>query len=241
MAEPALRLQAKVAAVERVLGGARCEDAAHEIGVGPDRLERWVRAYVAAGKEGVRYTADPGEVPSLRGVLGAVQSGFPSYIVGQAQSAAAFFCAEFYGRTDVVHLYRLGLRAVHLIDIDAAKLAAMAGMYPPSWTITTGDAFKVVQDMQNAGQVFDLVTSDAYAADTVAFEWFDTFAAIARQHLVLNFRQRMFDALAISPEASELSAAMTTHRGAATRCVDVARRSTHDGGMYWATFEAKPA
>ena len=226
-------------AVERILSGSLPDAEAQELGISTERMEKLVNHYVKAGKRGLRYTRDPGEKPRLADVEFMRQNGFPAALFTDCDTAACFFCAEFFGKTELVHLSLLGLPEVTMVDIDSDKLEHMAKIYPDSWEIFHCDAFEAAQRFREESRTFDLVTCDAYESERVAFDCFEEFASLATRFLVMNFRQRMFEELGVTghePEPSEV------HRGMQARGIDVNvmslhKRSSHDGGIYWVVFQ----
>lgn len=231
-------VKAKVEAVTRVMAGEEVQVVAASMGIEAPLVRKWERAFRSAGKNALRYTAEPDERPTLRGLRHAAQKAFPSWLVGPSRSAACFFVGQFYGKNDVVHLYSMGMRDVTLVDADADRLEHMASIYPDEWVTHVDDAFERARTWRDEGRTFDLVVCDPYTnmADKVAWDDFELFAALAEQYLCLLYTKDMFDRLGIEPEAAALGTALGGRLERSVTCLDVVRRSTHAGGVFWATF-----
>lgn len=236
--KPRWRVSHKVDAVERVIRGEGAQQVAATLGAPLELVEKWHKQFCSAGKNHLRYTSDPDEVPNLDALRLSAQKAFPTRLLHGCNSAASFFCAQFYGKNDVVHLYEMGVPRVTLVDLDAGKLGVMRDLYPADWELIVGDAFDAARQFTSAGRKFDLVVCDPYStlAGTVAFDHFGLFHSIASKFLLLLYSQEMFDDLQIEPQAEALSNAVARRTGLAATAIDVVKRSSHAGGIYWAVF-----
>jgi len=111
----------------------------------------------------------------------SAHAAFPIPLAEGARTAISFFSAQFFGRNDVVFLDHLGVAEMVLVDIDAAKLRAMARMYPAVVQTFPEDAFVVARRLGRRQRRFDVVICDPNTNDgwTVLGENFDTFSVLA--------------------------------------------------------------
>ena len=230
----------KLEAVERILGG---EDPAHvaaSLGAQPDLVRKWHHLFGSAGRRALSYTSDEGERPRLEDLRTSAQKAFPIRRLHGCRSAISFFCAQFYGKNDIIHIYRMGVPNVTIVDLDGAKLATMKTLYPCGWDFVEGNAFEICKSLSAESRKFDLVTCDPYSslAREVSWDNFDLFISISNRFLLLLYTQAMFDELGIDPEPKALSKRLTERMGRQISTVDITQRSTHAGGVYWCLFSS---
>lgn len=232
------RVSHKMTAVERVMRGESLQTVAEGLGASVELVEKWHKQFASAGKNHLRYTCDPGEIPTLEALQLSAQKAFPTRLLHGCHSAASFFCAQFYGKNDVIHLYEMGVPQVTLVDLDTAKLAVMRNLYPQDWTILQADAFETAQRMLKESRKFDAVICDPYSSlgSRVAFDEFRVFQALASKLLLFMYSKEMFDELGIEPDVAALGAAVSKRSGVKAEAVDVIKRSSHAGGIYWGVF-----
>lgn len=240
---PRYRVTHKLNAVNRVMRGEPMDDVADALGIEAELVEKWLKTFVSAGKNNLRFTCDPNEVPTLEALHLSAQKSFPTRLLNDCHSAASFFCAHFYGKNDTVHLWAMGVPDVVMVDINVAKLEAMRKMYPPEWEVVAGDAFAAARAFQAAGRTFDVVVCDTNTGmgPRVAFDEFNVFHSLCRKHLILMYNPTMFATLGVPPEAAPLSDALSQRLGREVLATDVIRRSSHAGGIYWCVFQATSA
>lgn len=229
------RPKVKMEAVQAVLAGESSESVADRIGADPALVSGWHDSFLKAGKAALRFTGDPGEVPRLRDVQLTAQRAFPTRLLNDCRSAAAFFVAQFYGKNDVVHIYNAGIPRVTLVDVDRDKLDVMREIYPSDWDVLYEDAFAVAERFASEGRKFDLVTCDAYSpmSERVAWDTLDLWESIANRYLMLFYTTPMLEQLGAPPEAPVVADAVSARLGRPVRVIDLIKRSSHLGGVYW--------
>lgn len=230
----------KLEAVERVLQGDSIESVATALGIDPEHLGRWHTAFMRAGKAALRYTGDPGEVPSLRDIQQTAQKAFPTRILNGCRSAASFFVAQFYGKNDVIHIYNAGIAQVTLVDLDVEKLGVMRDIYPDDWEVLCEDAFAAARRFREGQRTFDVVTCDAYSggdAETVAWTGYPLWESLAGKYLLLMYSASMLEQLHAAPEPASVAEALNRRLDRVVRVVDLIKRSSHAGGIYWCVID----
>lgn len=227
-----MRLRDELDAISRVDAGEDVGAVASHLGVDRDWVEELCGRFHEAGrKELSRDLVRPG----LDDVLANRQFGFPVHLLAQVESAASFFCAEFFGRTEVIHLYRLAVPAVLLVDIDHEKLKHMSSIYPDEWRVSAGDAYDLADRLHLANKTFELVTCDAYESARVMFDESVRFSRLTTRFLVLNCRGHDLPRLGVDGEYVERFPRVDSPVEG-FNLISVDKRSNHQGGMYWATF-----
>jgi hypothetical protein len=231
----------KAALVEEVLRGEPVAAVAARAGVEGALIDEWVQAYRDAGRGALRHRLDEDEAPTLDLLALNAQRAFPLRLLHGCDSVLAFFCAQFYGKNDIIHVYNAGVPEVTLVDLDEAKLGVMKALYPATWTMRVGDAFAVAEEYRAQGRRFDAVICDPYTqmAKTVAWDHLRLFHAVARKYWFVLYTQQMFDELGIEPGSPHLAARLADKAGGPVDIQGVYRRSSHKGGIYWCVFRAQ--
>jgi hypothetical protein len=233
----------KAALVEEVLRGEAAPAVAARAGIDAALLAEWIEAYRDAGRSALRYRLDEDEAPTLDLLAISAQRAFPLRLLHGCQSVLSFFCAQFYGKNDIIHVYNAGVPEVTLVDLDEAKLAVMKSLYPAGWNTRVGDAFSVAEELRSAGRRFDVVICDPYTqmAKTVAWDHLALFRALARKYWFVLYTQEMFDELGVAPGSPDLAARLAQKAGCPVEIEGVYRRSSHKGGIYWCVIRAQRA
>lgn len=227
----------RAAAVLEVIAGDDDEAVAARWDVPVAELRIARDRFTAAGRDAVEVLADAASPnPSLDTIRRTAQLAFPTHLFHGVRSAVSFFCAQFHGKNDVVHLYHMGLDDVTLVDIDSAKLAHMAAIYPPTWRAVEQDAFAFAHEQRAANQSWDLVVCDPYSslAPEVVTTHVAGFVGISSDWVVLLFSQAILDTHGLGANNHDAIADFVSdHAGTPVECVEVVRRSGHAGGIYW--------
>lgn len=91
---------------------------------------------------------------------------YPADLLVGCETGLVLFAAAFQGHNDAVHFAEAGLETT-CVDVDAAKLAAMAQLYPRSWKWAVDDAWKYAEDALRNGEQFDAVSVDTFTGDAM--------------------------------------------------------------------------
>jgi len=229
------RLKHKLEAVENVLGGSSTKHAAELVGASEELVEKWQDTYAKAGRNALRYTGDDGELPKLTDLERNAQRAFPIRLMHECDSVASFFCAQFYGRNDVVHVYKAGVPNVTLVDLDESKLEYMREIYPDNWEIVLEDAFAAAEHFAKEGRKFDAVICDPYSnlAPVVALEQLDNFLKITSKYFLFFCTNDILKTLGTDANVDEFAMKYSEHLGKTVQVKDLIFRSSHAGGVYW--------
>jgi hypothetical protein len=236
-ASMSIRPGKKLAAVERLMQGGSAAQIAQSLGTTTERLELWQKTFVKAGKRALRYTMEPDEWPELDDIDASAQRAFPIRMMHQFDSAACFYVAQFFGKNDVIHIYRSGIPEVVLIDLDEQKLNHMRKIYPPNWEIYHGNAISIAKQFANTGRKFDLVVCDPYSGmvQDILRDNLQPFRSIATKCMMHFISSEEISRMADSAEFHKLAAAYCKLDPTA-QLVELIKRSSHRGGVYWAVI-----
>lgn len=239
LAKSQFRLGTKLEAVGLLLGGQSAEAVSKQMNIPTDLLEKWRKLFESAGKSALRYSADPGELPTLRDVVNNAQKAFPTRLLHGCERVASFFCAQFFGKNDMVHVYLAGVPSVTVVDLDRERCSVMEDIYPKDWKFVIADAFEQASKFFGEGTKFDMVTCDPFSsmASTVAWEKFDLFAGIARKYVIFLYTNDMLLELGVDVSGTidirDMSRRLSAKLGKDVNVVEVSKRSSHQGGIYW--------
>lgn len=230
----------KFQAVMQILRNEATEQICQELDITPDQLQKWQKLFVSSGKKALAYTCEADEMPrKLEAISFTAQKAFPTRLLHECQSAICFFCAQFFGKNDIIHIYNSGIPNVTLVDLDEMKFARMKELYPKNWKFLCADAFDAAKRLACDGHLFDLVCCDPYTstAPEVAFDKFKYFQAISQKYVMCLYTKEMFDALGIDPEPKSLANALHEKHGINIKVKSIITRSSHVGGVYWCVFD----
>jgi hypothetical protein len=229
--------------VLRVLGGEPAERVAEDLGVAQEQVATWERDFVRAGRRAISIDFDSLEAPTLDALLTVAQKGFPYHVLRDAQSCAGLFAARFYGKNDIIHLYRANVPEVELVDIDRPRIEIMQQMYPSRWTYVVADVFELVESYRRERRSFDVTICDCTTelASSILTDQLDDFLGITRQYLLVYGNEEMFSAWGASADPASLSGALSARHGSPVEVVDMPRRSSSRGGTYWVVVNASAA
>ncbi len=233
------RPKQKLEAVEKVMAGSSTQSAADLVGASEDLVTKWLDAYSRAGRNALRYTGDDGELPRLADLERTGQRAFPIRLMHECDSVASFFCAQFYGRNDVIHVYRSGVPNVTLVDLDETKLDHMRELYPDNWEIIVEDAFSAAERFAKEKRKFDAVICDPYSnlAPTVALERLDLFLEITNKYFLFFCTTDILKTIGSDADVDEFATKYADHIGKKVNVKDLIVRSSHAGGVYWCIIE----
>ena len=234
------RPRVKLEAIYRVVAGEDVAEVASSLQIEERLVAKWHQTFVRAGTRAIKFTFDEGETPTIDDLRLHGQRAFPVALSHECANAICFFCAQFYGKNDVIHLSTAGMEDVTLVDLDDAKLAIMKSIYPQGWTYRIGDAYAVAAELNQENTRFDLVVCDPYssAAPTVLFDKFEDFFGIAEKYFVTLVSQPMLSKRSIVADAGALGDHLCEIHGRDIRVLDLIKRSSHEGGIFWAVLQA---
>lgn len=234
------RPKEKLDAIYRVVAGEDVASVADSLGIDESLIAKWHQTFIRAGTRAIKFTFDEGEVPTIDDLRLHGQRAFPVALSHECANAVCFFCAQFYGKNDVIHLATAGMEDVTLVDLDTNKLSIMENIYPQQWTYRVGDAYAVAAEMNSQGERFDLVVCDPYssAAPTVLFDKFSDFFGIAAKYFVTLVSQPMLSQRSLEADAGALGEHLSEVHDRKIQVADLIKRSSHEGGIYWAVLQA---
>jgi len=236
--------QEKFEVVEAVIQGMDLQEACKQFEVPEDRVEAWLNAFHTAGKRSLRFYAD-GSLPTVEQVEHSAQRAFPYKLFHRVESACCFFTAQFYGKNDVVHLNRVGVKNVTLVDLDKKKLEHMEEIYPETWETVVADAFEFASAALAAGKQYELVVCDPYSgmASEVSFEKGKLFFDLASRFFCSLYTKPMFEDdlgdLQLADDPIQLGRRLGEFYGGEVNVALIAKRSSHLDGIYWVVIEKK--
>ena len=113
---------------------------------------------------------------------------FPVELLDGAETVICFFSTQFQGQNDVRHVHQQGIKKVVLVDIDDGGMEEMKKIYPEEWEYIVGDAFEVVQKMNETGRKFDVVIADPFLSmvDPVLCDHFDDFYGLCNKWFIVT-------------------------------------------------------
>lgn len=163
---------------------------------------------------------------------------FPTHVLENAKSAAAFYTAALMGVRDIIHLNDHQIPDVTLVDLDAEKIEEMKKVYPSGWDYVVDDAHKVMKRFREEGRKFDVLVLDPWThRQRVDMEQLGTLLDITNRHIVISLSANSyFRQSSISPDSPD---ALLEHlQGLDDRVatVDVQLCTNLDGGLYWVTI-----
>ncbi len=171
---------------------------------------------------------------------GSSERSFPCDILPECQSGIAFFCAAFYGRNDVIHLFNHGVQDLWLNDMDEEKLAVMGEVFGVEAQLLPGDSFTIAKNLREKGGSFDLVLCDPFTnlMKRTLVDEYENFAGIACKWFVTGASGAMFAELGIEPTAPALTDWLR-RQGHDDALVDrlVMRNSDYQNGVYWVVLK----
>lgn len=173
---------------------------------------------------------------------------FPVERLAGRHHAAAFYCAAFLGRQDVVHLHGAGLYVV-AVDTDVGRLAEMRATYedhdgPGRLSWCSSDAVVAARVFREERESFDVVTLDPFTGSEMERAWsrLDAFAAIVRPGglLVAGCVRDTLGRRCTSVTPAGVTLWLIGVGLPEFRCVALHPRSGLAGGCWWAVMERAP-
>lgn len=146
--------------------------------------------------DGLDYTEDDDEIPSLD-ILRQRSLFYPTqYLVGQS-SALAVFVTYFLGRNDVMYIHDAGIKRVTLVDLDATGLELMKQIYPSHWAYVAQDYRGFLDDAIARGESYDVISCDPslFMAEEVAWTNAAKIVRLCRNFFITNYTGEMLAAL----------------------------------------------
>ncbi len=95
---------------------------------------------------------------------------YPSYLLPTGGTALSLFSAGFYGRNDVIHFVRSGMK-VECVDVDSDKLWDMVAVYPAPFAVHVDDAWEFAESAVQKGRQWDVVSVDPFMGDAAEKAW----------------------------------------------------------------------
>jgi hypothetical protein len=150
------------------------------------------RVFRNGALDGLDYTEDDDEIPSLDALRQRSLFYPAEYLRGQS-SALAVFVTYFLGRNDVLYIHDAGIERVTLVDLDAAGLAMMRQIYPADWTYVAQDFRTFLDDATERGDSYDVVSCDQplHMAEEVAWTNAEKFLRLCRKVFITNYTGEM--------------------------------------------------
>jgi hypothetical protein len=185
--------------------------------------------------------ADPADrtpLPTLQEIaVNAPPALFPVDLLHGAHSAISFYSAAFYGRNDVIHLHRAGIREIALNDLDGEKLAYMRSLYPACNELFVDDAVATALRLAVEKRVFDIVVCDPFTSLTalMATGLFDVFRRLAARWYIFGLTGDDIATIGGEPTPEGLGRALRGLHGEAVSVAALVLRNPHpvQRGVYW--------
>lgn len=221
-------------------GISRCNPAICGDGELPAELTRRLRdVFEAAAVQALRWTHEVGEIPTLEILREQTSNSFPTQAVRNCKRVLSIFCANFYGRSDVIHIHDAAPEHVTLVDLDLPSLEDMRLIYPAHWTYINQDYETFLHNAAADGLSFDLVVCDPYRGHgkTVAWQLLPTVMRLCSDVFITNYFGEMFEELAVGPEdVGRLSRAVRGHTGVNIEILNVIHRAAD---VYWVVMRMR--
>lgn len=144
---------------------------------------------------------------------------YPRDILIGCESALVVFASAFMGRQDAIWMADAGLTAT-CVDHDPVTLRRMQALYPAGWEFVEADAYRFAEE---TGGQWDVVSVDSPTGEAFVrcAGLLPTWCDLARRAVVLGCGKE--------GHALEAPGGWTMTR--------FMRRSSFEGGVYWAVFE----
>jgi hypothetical protein len=201
-------------------------------------VERLREVFKADALGALGWTEDPDEIPDLA-VLRQQAAFFPTGAIKGKRNVLCLFCANFYGRSDVIHVHGAAPDSVTLVDNDAVRIERMKRIYPADWTFFCGDYREFLQQAAAAERRFDLVVADPPRAmiAEVAVDALAPIVQLCSETIIVNFLKEMCDELGAAPDDLEaLSRVVERRSGVAVSFVELLPRGPD---IYWAVMRTR--
>ncbi len=243
-------IEAEIAELSARLGPAGLHASFHRLGetittsgftapfdgdLSPRLAERMRQVFKQGALDGLRWTGDDGELPTLP-LLRSNAPEFPVDALRHKSNVLSIFCCRFYGRSDVIHIHDARPDAVTLVDNDAPAMADMKLIYPSHWDYVTGDYKEFLAAAVEAGHSYDFIIADQWVnmAREVAWEFLPTIMKLCSDTFITNYRDEMFAELNLRPDdLAGLSEAISAKTGTEIAFTQVIPRSKP---AYWAVM-----
>ena len=215
-------------------------EAPYSNGMSPPLVSRLKQIFKQGALEGLQWTQDDGEVPTLP-ILRSWSSRFPVAALRQKSNVLCMFCCRFYGRADVIHIHDAGPDTVTLVDNDAARMTDMKLIYPPHWNYVIGDYKEFLAEAVRSDWKYDVIIADLWRsmAREVAWDFLPTIMSICSDTFIVNYFDDMFEELQVPPtDLVGLSQAVSERAGIKIAFTQIEPRQSP---VYWALMRQSSA
>ncbi len=232
------RARKKWELVQQAISGKDITALAKAEGIDVDFIEKWVKIATKQAINALRYTKEPWELPTIEDMTRVAQKAFPLQYLRKVDSAICFFVAQHYGANDIIHLRNIGVPDVTLIDLDEERLNYMKNIYPSSWKYEIGDAFTIAERKYSQGVFVDLVIADPYTSlqNKIMSNGLEPFISLTNRYYMQMISIRELQIVTEEHNIENLKMAILD-LDLNGKLVDLVKRSTHAGGIYWGVFE----
>jgi hypothetical protein len=169
------------------------------------------------------------------------QRRFPLSFLRPGSTALCVFGGFTKGRTDLVHLLEAGIEDVEVVEINSSRLSFVASIFPSRWRYTRGAPLDICVSRLTQGQSFDLTIADGSRV-TLDHLWEDLFPylmSLTRGFAFLRISRSYLEEYDLAPSSKAIVELVARLHGSRAGRIELVRRSSRDGGTYWAVIKGE--
>jgi hypothetical protein len=183
------------------------------------------------------WTLDVDEVPSIEDIQ-LKANIFPTDAIEAKKNVLCLFCALFYGRADVIHVYDAAPKTATLVDNLSEHLENMKLIYPLNWEFVSADYEVFLAEASQSPKTYDLIISDhsTEMARKVLWDYLPVIMNLCSDTLIGNYLRDMILELGVQPDdLAGLSRAVSRKTGVDVTFSQMLERGPNYG-VYWAVM-----
>ena len=205
----------------------------------PQLGDRLKHVFKTGALDRLWWTEEPGEVPTIEIIRAQRPISFPTDAIKDKRNALCLFCARFYGRSDVIHVYDIRPDHMTLVDNDAQSIDDMKLIYPSDWSYVKNDYREFLRQAAESKASYDLIVCDYFPwiAREVVWDNLSAIMDICSDMLIANYFGEMLNELGVGADDLQgLSNAVAKKTG-----VDIVFRQMMARGpdVYWAVMHKR--
>lgn len=205
----------------------------------PALEERLTDVFKMAALDRLQWTEDFDEIPTIDIIRKQRPRTFPIDAVKNKNNVLCLFCAQFYGRSDVIYVHDSCPDNVTLVDNNETLLNEMKLIYPKEWKYVCTDYKDFLQQATQERSTYDLIVCDEWPwiAREVVWNHLPSILDICPGTLIVDYYSDMLSELKVqASDLDGLSDAVTRKTG-----VDVAFTQMISRGRdtYWAVLRRR--
>jgi hypothetical protein len=200
----------------------------------PPGIERLMEVFETGALLGLQWTDDPDEVPDIE-VLRAharMRPYYPVDVLKGKRRVLALFCAEYYGKLDIIHIHDAAPEYVTLLDYNPEFMEGMRLIYPRDWVYVCADYKEFLRDAEAGGLTYDLIAADPWRGmcREVALDRLPEIMRLCTDTLIMHYATETFEELGAAPEDfPALSRAIERRTGVPIEVTGWVERSRENG------------